>query len=62
MVRKHLILTAGHLTKMCGCPTTVNWNNSNHCPAGHHVQQSMCNMMHWAISKMSLYLRKSMQL
>jgi len=46
---------------MCGCPSTVNRNNSNHCPACHHVQQSMYNMMHWAISKVSSYLRKSMQ-
>jgi hypothetical protein len=61
MVRKHLILIVGHLTKMCGCPSTVNWNNSNHFPACHHAQQSMCNMMHWAISKMPTYLRKSTQ-
>jgi hypothetical protein len=45
MVRKHLILIAGHLAKMCGYPSTVNRNNSNHCPTCHHVKQSMCNMM-----------------
>jgi len=61
MVRKHLILIAGHLTKMCSYPSTVNWNNRNHCPACHNVQQSMCDVMHQAISKMSPYLKKSMQ-
>jgi hypothetical protein len=77
MVRDHLILTAGYLTKlfthgegspnincrikMCGRPSTVNWNNSSHCPACCHVKQSICNIMHKAISKMSPYLRKSRQ-
>jgi hypothetical protein len=31
MVRKHVILIAGHLTKTCGCPSTAKWNNSNLC-------------------------------